>query len=40
MLYRRAGLRHTRYEDERQLWPLQFDRGLVVLVLVVLVAAD
>src|SRR6266404_9687163 len=39
MLYRRAGLRHTRYEDERQLWPLPFDRGLVVLVLVVLVAA-
>ena len=39
MLYRRAGLRHTRYEDERQLWPLPFDRGLVVPVLVVLVAA-
>jgi branched-chain amino acid transport system permease protein len=28
MLYRRAGLRHSRYEDERQLWPLPFDRGL------------
>src|ERR1700737_153638 len=39
MLYRRAGLRHTRYEDERQLWPLPFDRGLVVLVLVLMVAA-
>jgi branched-chain amino acid transport system permease protein len=39
MLYRRAGLRHTRYQDERQLWPLPFDRGLVVLVLVLLVAA-
>src|ERR1700737_1143734 len=39
MLYRRAGLRHTRYEDERQLWPLPFDRGLVLVVLLLLVAA-
>ena len=39
MLYRRAGLRHTRYEDERQLWPLPFDRGLVLVVLLLLVTA-
>lgn len=32
MLYRRAGIRHTRYQDERQFWPLPFDRALVILV--------
>ncbi len=32
MLYRRAGIRHTRYQDERQLWPLPFDRSLIILV--------
>ncbi len=26
MLYRRAGIRHTTYRSERQLWPLPFDR--------------
>lgn len=32
MFYRRAGIRHTSYRDERQLWPLPFDRWLVVLI--------
>ena len=35
----RAGIRHTRYQDERQLFPLPFDRLLVLTVLVVLLAA-
>ena len=39
MLYRRAGIRHTRYQDERQLWPLPFDRRLVALVALLLVLA-
>lgn len=39
MFYRRAGLRHTRYEDERQLFPLAFDRGLVLVVLAALLVA-
>lgn len=39
MLYRRAGIRHTRYQDERQLWPLPFDRYLVTAIAVILVAA-
>jgi len=39
MLYRRAGIRHTRYQDERQLWPLPFDKGLVVAIAVLLVIA-
>jgi branched-chain amino acid transport system permease protein len=39
MFYRRAGIRHTRYEDERQLWPLPFDRGLIAVVVLLLVAA-
>ncbi|MBL8570744.1 MAG: branched-chain amino acid ABC transporter permease [Phreatobacter sp.] len=39
MFYRRAGIRHTRYQDERQLFPLGFDRFLIVTVLVILVAA-
>jgi branched-chain amino acid transport system permease protein len=39
MFYRRAGIRHTRYQDERQLWPLPFDRRLVMLVVALLLAA-
>lgn len=39
MFYRRAGLLHTRYQDERQLWPFAFDRNLVAIVLAVLLAA-
>jgi branched-chain amino acid transport system permease protein len=39
MLYRRAGIRHTRYQDERQLWPLPFDRRIVALVALLLVLA-
>jgi branched-chain amino acid transport system permease protein len=39
MLYRRAGIRYTRYQDERQLWPLPFDRRLVALVALLLVLA-
>jgi branched-chain amino acid transport system permease protein len=39
MLYRRSGIRHTRYTQERQLWPLPFDRWLVGTVVVLLVAA-
>ena len=27
MLYRRAGIRHTTYRHERQLWPLPADQG-------------
>lgn len=39
MFYRRAGIRHIRYQDERQLWPLPFDRRLVMLVFLLLVIA-
>lgn len=39
MFYRRAGLRFTRWQDERQLWPMLFDRRLAGLVLLLLVAA-
>lgn len=39
MFYRRAGIRHTRYQDERQLFPLPFDRLLILTVLVILLAA-
>lgn len=39
MFYRRAGIRHTRYQDERQLWPLPFDKGLVIAILALLVIA-
>jgi branched-chain amino acid transport system permease protein len=39
MFYRRSGIRHTRYAGERQLWPLRFDRYLVGLTAVLLVAA-
>ena len=39
MFYRRSGIRHTRYAEERRLWPLRFDRLLVGLVVALLVAA-
>jgi branched-chain amino acid transport system permease protein len=39
MFYRRAGIRHTTYRQERQLWPLPFDRFLVGLVAVLLIVA-
>ncbi len=39
MFYRRAGIRHTRYQQARQLWPLPFDRALVAIVVVLLAAA-
>lgn len=39
MFYRRAGIRHTRYQDERQLFPLRFDCGLILIVLALLLAA-
>ncbi len=39
MFYRAAGIRHTRYESDRRLWRLPFDRWLVGLVLLLLVAA-
>lgn len=39
MFYRRAGIRHTRYQDERQIWPLPFDRWLAYLILALAIAA-
>jgi len=39
MFYRRAGIRHTDYRHERQLWPLPFDRLLIATVVALLVAA-
>ena len=39
MFYRASGIRHTRYESDRRLWRLPFDRLLVGLVLLALVAA-
>lgn len=39
MLYRRAGIRHTSYSSERQLWPLPFDRGLVAIIVALLIVA-
>lgn len=39
MFYRRAGIRHTRYQDERQLFPLAFDRLLISIVVVLLLVA-
>ena len=39
MFYRRAGIRHTTYRQERQLWPLPFDRFLVGLVAALLIIA-
>jgi len=39
MLYRRAGIRHTTYRHERQLWPLPFDRALVCAAALFMLAA-
>jgi len=39
MFYRRAGVRHTHYRSDRQLWPLGFDRALVSLVALLAIAA-
>jgi branched-chain amino acid transport system permease protein len=39
MFYRASGIRHTRYEQDRQLWPLPFDRALVAGVAALLVTA-
>lgn len=39
MFYRRAGILHTRYQAERQLWPLTFDRRLVQAILILFVLA-
>jgi branched-chain amino acid transport system permease protein len=39
MLYRRAGIRHTTYLQERALWPLPFDRYLVIAVALFMLAA-
>jgi len=39
MFYRLSGIRHTRYEQDRQLWPLSFDRALVAAVVLLLLAA-
>jgi len=39
MFYRQSGIRHTRYTQDRQLWPLPFDRALVAVVCALLVVA-
>ena len=39
MFFRKAGISHTRYESERQLWPLPIDRYAVGLILLLMVAA-
>lgn len=39
MFFRRAGISHTRYQQERQLWPLPIDRLTVLAVLAFLIAA-
>lgn len=39
MFYRQAGIRHTRYEQDRRLWKLPFDRRLVGLVCLLLLVA-
>jgi branched-chain amino acid transport system permease protein len=39
MFYRQAGIRHTRYQEDRQLWPLPFDQRLVAVVCALLVLA-
>ncbi|MBP0440093.1 branched-chain amino acid ABC transporter permease [Tianweitania sediminis] len=39
MFYRRAGIRHTRYQDERQIWPLPFDRRLALLIFLLAIFA-
>ena len=39
MFYRRAGIRFTRYLDERQIWPLALDRRIVIALLLFAIAA-
>lgn len=39
MFFRRAGIRHTRFQQERQLWPLPIDRVTLCVLLLLLVAA-
>ncbi len=39
MFYRRAGISHTTYRQERQLWPLPFDRRLAGIAFALLAAA-
>src|SRR5437870_4558981 len=39
MFYRRTGIRHTRYAEERRLWPLRLDRNLVIAVVALLLIA-
>lgn len=39
MFYRRAGVSHTSYRQERQLWPLTFDRRLAFLAIALMVVA-
>jgi branched-chain amino acid transport system permease protein len=39
MFYRQSGIRHTRYEQDRRLWRLPFDRRLVALICALAVAA-
>ncbi|AFK55568.1 branched-chain amino acid ABC transporter permease [Tistrella mobilis] len=39
MFYRRAGVRHTSYAADRRLWPLAFDRRLILLLAVLAIAA-
>ena len=39
MLYRLAGIRHTNYRAARQLFPVPFDRWLLIVVLVLAIAA-
>lgn len=39
MFFRRAGISHTRYQDERQIWPLPIDRWTIAAILLLLIAA-
>jgi branched-chain amino acid transport system permease protein len=39
MLYRRAGIRHRSYLQDRALWPLPFDRYLVIAIALFMLAA-
>lgn len=39
MFFRRAGISHTRYRDERQIWRLPIDRHTMLVVAVLLVVA-
>jgi branched-chain amino acid transport system permease protein len=39
MFYRLAGIRHTTYQQSRQLWPLHFDRALLAAAVLLALAA-